>query len=44
MPTCLKCDKEVIKVYDCEHTKFNDYCKDCYTEIHYYMTEKKTLE
>jgi len=28
-------------VYDCDHTDDEEYCKECYTELHYYMTEKK---
>lgn len=42
MPICSKCDKEANKVYDCEHTDFQEYCKECYTELHYYMTEKNS--
>jgi len=26
-------------VYNCEHTNDQDYCSDCYTELHYYLTE-----
>jgi nickel-dependent lactate racemase len=40
MTNCKKCDNDVSKVYDCEHTKFEEYCKECYTELHYYLTEK----
>lgn len=40
MPACSKCEKQVPKVYDCEHTDFEEYCKECYTELHYYLTEK----
>lgn len=39
MPVCKKCSNEVPKVYDCEHTKDEEFCKECYTELHYYMTE-----
>jgi len=42
MPKCKKCDNKVPKVYDCEHTEFEEYCKDCYTELHYYLTEPKS--
>ncbi len=40
MPTCTKCNNDVKKVYDCDHTDFKEYCVECYTELHYYMTEK----
>ena len=40
MPLCKKCNTDVAKVYDCEHTDDEEYCKDCYTELHYYLTEK----
>ena len=41
MPTCMKCKNETPKVYDCDHTNFEEYCKECYTELHYYLTEEK---
>jgi hypothetical protein len=44
MASCSKCNKAVSKVYDCEHTEFKEYCKECYTELHYCLTEKKSLE
>ena len=40
MPTCAKCSADVAKVYDCDHTDFEDYCVECYTELHYYLTEQ----
>ena len=39
MPVCSKCKNDVKKVYDCDHTGYRDYCAECYTELHYYMTE-----
>jgi len=33
MPICTKCSNDVKKVYDCDHTKFEDYCVECYTII-----------
>ena len=39
---CTKCSKDVSKVYDCKHTQDEDYCVECYTELHYYITEKKS--
>jgi len=39
MPVCEKCKNKVPKVYNCEHTNDQDYCSDCYTELHYYLTE-----
>ena len=43
MPTCAKCENEVRKVYDCDHTDFLDYCTECYTELHYYVNESPEL-
>ena len=39
MSVCTKCKNKVPKVYNCEHTNDQDYCSDCYTELHYYLTE-----
>ena len=39
MSVCEKCKNKVPKVYNCEHTNDQDYCSDCYTELHYYLTE-----
>jgi len=44
MPNCSKCRNQVNKVYDCEHTEFEEYCKDCYTKFHYDLTEKNSIE
>ncbi len=43
LPTCAKCNNDVKKVYDCDHTDFEEYCVECYTELHYYLTERWTL-
>jgi len=40
MPVCTKCKNKVPKVYNCEHTDDQDYCSECYTELHYYITEQ----
>jgi hypothetical protein len=40
MPVCAKCNNQVFKVYDCDHTGDQEYCTECYTELHYYLTEK----
>ena len=40
MPTCAKCENDVNKVYDCDHTNDESYCKECYTELHYDITEE----
>jgi len=40
MPFCSKCSTEVTKVHQCEHTDDKEYCVECYTELHYYITEK----
>ena len=37
MPSCAKCSNDVSKVYDCDHTDFEEYCVECYTELHYYL-------
>ena len=39
VPVCKKCKKDVKKVHDCEHTGGQEYCNECYTELHYYLTE-----
>ncbi len=44
MSICKKCGKDSKNCYDCEHTNFEEYCKECYTELHYYMTEKDNFE
>ena len=44
MTECEKCGQDTSKGYDCEHTKFEEYCKECYTELHYYITELKNNE
>ena len=40
MQVCAKCRSETDRVYDCEHTNHEKYCKYCYTELHYYLTEQ----
>ena len=40
MPVCAKCRTEARRVYDCDHTDSEGYCKECYTELHYYLTEE----
>ena len=40
MPICAKCKNDVKKIYDCDHTNYLDYCKECYTELHYNITEE----
>ena len=44
MTICKKCGMNVKSAYDCEHTEFEEFCKECYTELHYYMTEKENIE
>lgn len=41
MTVCAKCGKESDATYDCTHTHDTEYCVECYTELHYYITEKK---
>ncbi len=38
MPVCEKCHNDVKKTYDCDHTDYAEYCVECYTELHYYLT------
>ena len=42
MTTCAKCENDVNKVYDCEHTNLKPYCVECYQELHYNMTEESS--
>ena len=42
MTICTKCENDVIKVYDCDHTKMKPYCVECYQEIHYNITEENS--
>jgi len=39
MTICSKCLKEVKKTNDCEHTEMKQFCNECYTELHYHLTE-----
>ena len=39
MTTCAKCGQESRKTYHCDHTNNSEYCVECYTELHFYMTE-----
>ncbi len=36
---CAKCGTSTKKPHDCEHTDEQPFCTECYTELHYYMTE-----
>ncbi len=42
MQVCSKCEKEVKKTHQCEHTRDQEFCVECYTELHYNLTEKKS--
>lgn len=42
MAICTKCGKEVSKTRNCEHTDDKEFCTECYTELHYYMTEPES--
>ena len=37
--TCAKCHNGAKKTYNCDHTDYAEYCTECYTELHYYLTE-----
>lgn len=39
MPACAKCRADAPKVYDCDHTGPQGYCKECYMELHHALTE-----
>jgi len=39
MKICKKCNRQIEKTHNCEHTKEQEYCVECYTELHYYLTE-----
>jgi len=39
MEICKECKKTVKKTYTCDHTKDSACCVECYTELHYYLTE-----
>jgi hypothetical protein len=41
MAYCSKCGKDIKKIHNCEHTNEKEYCVECYTELHYYLTEQK---
>ena len=43
MTVCKKCGIESTG-YNCEHTNFQEWCTECYTELHYYITEKEKNE
>ena len=43
MTICKKCGKESAE-YNCAHTNFQEWCTECYTELHYYITEKEKDE
>ncbi|MDE0090542.1 MAG: hypothetical protein OXP12_04210 [Thaumarchaeota archaeon] len=36
---CAKCHNGAKKTYNCDHTDYAEYCAECYTELHYYLTE-----
>lgn len=44
MTFCFKCRKDVKKIHNCEHTNNYDFCVECYTELHYYLTEKNIVD
>lgn len=41
MPVCTKCGQKSGRLRDCEHTGGSEYCTECYTELHYYLTEQE---
>lgn len=36
-----KCDQESKKTSNCECVEEQEYCVECYTELHYYVSEFK---
>ena len=39
MTICSKCGQDSAKTYNCQHKEEREYCVECYTELHYYLTE-----
>ena len=39
MTICVKCGQDRQKIYNCEQPEAQEYCVECYTELHYYLTE-----
>lgn len=39
MTVCFECGKDPTKICHCQHMEEQEYCTDCYTELHYYLTE-----
>lgn len=37
----FECSKDSKKTHNCQHTEEQEYCIECYTELHYYLTNKK---
>ena len=40
MTCCEKCGAQAARTYECEHTHGHEYCKECYEELHYDLTEE----
>ena len=39
MYDCHKCGNPAPRVYDCDHTQYRKYCRECYEDLHYRLTE-----
>ena len=42
--TCARCELETPKAYACEHTGNAELCKECYQQVHWDLTNKRSLE
>ena len=40
MGACASCGDGAARVYSCEHTGGLEYCRICYEDLHYHMTEQ----
>lgn len=38
MPECARCGAAARRVYDCDHTGYEGYCKECYEDLHHSLT------
>lgn len=39
MMICIVCGKKLTETCNCKHAEENEYRVECYTELHYYLTE-----
>lgn len=41
MTVCFECSQDSEKALNCKHVDEPEYCIECYTELHYYLTHVK---